>query len=123
MKALAIVALVFAGLSIFVPLGGIFLAMICSVFAAISFRSQPTLSGITFGINIINTAFLSPSLVITDVVSSGALDTSTSVQAAPTDSGEIYWFYVGFHLVLFVIAIVWRLVRGAPKQVAPALEG
>ena len=59
MKALAIIALVFAGLSIFIPVGGVFLAMLCGVFALISFRSQTTLSGITFGINIINTAFLS----------------------------------------------------------------
>ena len=117
MKALAIVALVFAGISIFVPLVGIFLAMFCSVLAVISFRSQSTLSGITFGINIINTAFLSPSLILTDVVSSGAFDTSMSVQSAQTEAGEIYWFYVGFHVVLLAIAVIWRLVRGAPKQV------
>ncbi len=37
-----------------------------------------------------------------------------STDAAP---GEIYWFYVGFHLVLFAVAVIWRLVRGAPKQI------
>lgn len=78
--------------------------MFCSVLALISFRSQPTLSGIAFGINIVNTAFLSPSLVLSDVSSSN------------TEAGEIYWFYVGFHLVLLVIAAVWIVVRGAPTQ-------
>ena len=105
MKAIAILALVFASLSIFVPVGGVFIAMLCSVLALISFRSQPTLSGIAFGLNIISTAFLSPSIVFTDV---------TSVDTAP---GEIYWFYVGFHVVFLVVALIWRLVRGAPKQI------
>lgn len=114
MKALAIVALAFGALSIFIPVGGVFIAMLCSVMAMISFRSQPTLSGITFGINIINTAFLSPSIMLSDAVSSGAIDLGKD-SSAPTEAGEIYWFYVGFHLVLFLIAVVWRLIRGAAK--------
>ena len=37
-----------------------------------------------------------------------------------TDAGEVYAFYVGFHIVLLIIAIAWRLFRGAPKtKVAP----
>lgn len=115
MKALSIVALVFGALSIFIPVGGVFLAMICSVMVMISFKSQPTLSGITFGINIINTAFLSPSIVLSDAASSGAIDLGDT-SSAPTESGDIYWFYVGFHLVLFVIALTWRLVRGSQSD-------
>ncbi|MDO6525425.1 hypothetical protein Q4519_06980 [Motilimonas sp. 1_MG-2023] len=116
MKALAIVALVFAALSIFIPIGGVFIAMLCSVMAMISFRSQPTLSGITFGINILNTAFLSPSILLTDAASSGALNPDQTMANAPTEAGTIYWFYIGFHVTLFIIAITWRLVRGAPSQ-------
>ena len=114
MKAIAIVALVFGALSIFIPVGGVFIAMLCSLLAMISFRSQSTLSGITFGINIINTAFLSPSIMLSDAASSGAIDLGTNT-SAPTEVGEIYWFYVGFHLVLFAIAIAWRLIRGVAK--------
>ena len=114
MKALAIVALVFAGLSLFIPVAGVFLAMLCSLFAMLSFRSQPTLSGITFGLNIINTAFLSPSIMLSDATSSGALDLGVST-GAKTDAGEIYIFYVGFHVALFVVAVLWRILRGAPK--------
>lgn len=109
MKAIAIVALVFASLSIFIPVGGLFIAMFCSLLALISFRSQPTLSGVAFGINIVNTAFLSPSLVLSDISSSS------------TEAGEIYWFYVGFHLVLLAIAAIWRTVRGAPNRVEASL--
>lgn len=119
MKALSIVALVFGALSIFIPVGGVFIAMLCSVMAMISFRSQPTLSGITFGINIINTAFLSPSIMLSDAVSSGAVDLGTAATTAPTEAGSVYWFYVCFHLVLFAVAVAWRLMRGAPKQDVP----
>lgn len=116
MKALSIVALVFAALSVFIPVGGVFIAMLCSLMAMISFRSQPTLSGIAFGIDIINTAFLSPSIMLSDAASSGALDLGNSTSQVPTEPGEIYWFYVGFHVVVFFIAIIWRLIRGAPKE-------
>lgn len=114
MKALAIIALVFAGLSIIVPVVGVFLAMLCSVLALIAFRSQPTLAGVTFGLNIVSTAFLSPSLLVAEAVSSSA--TTEMASAATTSTpGSIYLFYVGFHVVLFAVAIVWRLLRGAPK--------
>lgn len=42
-------------------------------------------------------------------VTTGVTDTQT------TDSGEIYAVYVGFHIVLFIIALIWRWKRGAPK--------
>lgn len=108
MKALAILALIFGSLSIFIPLGGVIIAMFCSVIAMITFRSEPTLSGVTFGINIINTAFLTPSLMLTEVIALGSASAS-----APTELSGIYWAYVGLHLVMFTIAVVWRLVRGA----------
>ena len=117
MKALSIVALVFASLSIFIPVGGIFIALLCSVFALISFRSQPVLSGITFGINIINTAFLTPSLILADAAGSGAFDDLGAASAgAPTESGELYFFYVGFHVGAFAISIIWRLIRGKVEE-------
>lgn len=101
MKAISIIALVFAAISIFIPIGGIFLAMLCSFMAMISFRSQPTISGVTFGITILSTAFLSPMLLL-----------SEANAANTTGAGEIYRFYVGFHIVLFCIALFWRLIRG-----------
>ncbi len=117
MKALAIIALVFAALSIVVPVVGVFLAMLCTVFALIAFRSQPTLAGVTFGLNIVSTAFLSPSLLIVEAVNTSAASELANAASQPTGSspGGIYLFYVGFHVVLFAVAIAWRLLRGVPK--------
>jgi len=126
MKPLAITALVFASISIFIPVIGVFLALICSVLALISFRSQTTLSGITFGINILNTAFLSPSIVAADMTSSSGINSEvmsaidSSANVASTNAGEVYAVYVGFHIVLLIIAIAWRLIRGAAKKQAQA---
>lgn len=100
MKALAILAVIFASLSIFIPVGGLWIAMICSILAMISFRSQTTLSGIAFSINIINTALLSPSLIM--------------VEGAGVASGtpnDMYFLCVGFHVTLLIVSIVWCLVR------------
>lgn len=104
MKALSIVALVFAALSIFIPLGGIFIALGCSVLALITFCNQPTLSGITFGINIISTAFLSPSL-------------SIASYSAGEQGASMYSFYVGFHIVAMLIAFVIFYILKKKKSV------
>ena len=93
MRALAIVAVILAGISFIIPIIGVFSAMIARVMALISFRSQATLSGVAIGMNIINTAFFSPSLLIAEA------GNQMDGQAA----GELYWFYVGFHLVILAI--------------------
>lgn len=54
--------------------------MRCSVFALITFCKQPTLSGITFGLNIISTAFLSPVLVV------------ANSSASAENGNAVYWF-------------------------------
>ncbi|PHM73801.1 hypothetical protein [Xenorhabdus kozodoii] len=113
MKALSIIALVFAALSIFIPVGGVFIAMFCSVLALITFYKTPTLSGVTFGINIISTAFLSPSLMVT----------AASIHSDGGDGVGLYWFYVGFHIVLFVLAIIIAMIlkkKASKKETATA---
>lgn len=114
MRALAIVALVFSSISIIVPVGGIFIAIFCSLLAVITFRNQPTISGVTFGINIISTAFLSPSIMLSDAVSSKQLDVALDDLGPATEVGEVYWTYVGIHILLLLIAASWRLLRGKP---------
>jgi hypothetical protein len=93
MKALSIVAIVLAGISFIIPVVGVFSAMGASLLAIISFRSEATLSGVAIGLNIINTAFFSPSLLIAEGMN----------QVDGQVAGELYWFYVGFHLVLLAI--------------------
>lgn len=113
MKALAIIALVFSALSIFIPVGGVFLAMLCSVFAFITFYKCATLSGVTFGLNIISTAFLTPSIAIT---------AATMSQNGENGAG-LYWFYVGFHIILFIAAVIVSMIlkkRATKKAAATA---
>ena len=93
MKALSIIAIVLAGISFIIPLVGVFTAIVASLLALISFRSQATLSGIAIGLNIISTAFFSPSLLIAEGVN----------QADGQAAGELYWAYVGIHLVALAI--------------------
>ena len=100
MKALAIIALVFGAISILIPVGGVFIAMFCSVIALITFYKCPTLSGVTFGLNILSTAFLTPSIAITAV----------SMQQNGENGVGLYWFYVGFHIVLFILAIIISII-------------
>ena len=64
--------------------------MLASLLAVISFRSEATLSGVAIGLNIINTAFFTPTLLIAEGVN----------QVDGGAAGELYWAYVGFHLVL-----------------------
>lgn len=93
MKALSIVAIVLAGISFIIPVVGVFTAMLASVLALISFRSQATLSGIAIGLNTINTAFFSPSLLIAEAGN----------QMDGGGAGELYYFYVGFHVLILII--------------------
>lgn len=109
MKALSIVALIFAAISIFVPVVGIFIAMGCSVLALITFCKQPTLSGITFGINIISTTFLSPTLALT----------ASDMHNTGEDGVSMYLFYVGFHVVLMLIAFITLFIFKKKKKQNP----
>lgn len=118
MQALAILALVFAALSTFIPVVGLWIAMLCSVVAIITFRKHPTLSGVAIGINIIVTAFLSPSLLVasavvaTDAViaASGATE-AVQTAKAHTAFFSIYTFYVGWHVVSLVLGLVLYFTR------------
>jgi len=108
MKALSIVALVLAGISFIIPIIGVWTALIASIMAVISFRSQATLSGIAIGLNLINTAFFSPSLLIAEGIS--AAD-QLSAGAEPTGVGAIYWGWVGAHIVLLIIGGILAITK------------
>lgn len=112
MKALSIIALIFAALSIFIPVGGVFIAMLCSAIALITFYKCPTLSGVTFGLNIISTAFLTPSIAIT----------AASMENSGENGVGLYWFYVGFHIVLFVAAVIISMILKKKAAKHPATE-
>ena len=94
MKALSIVGLIIAIISVFIPFFGLILAMLCSLLALITFVKQPNISGTIFGINIFSTAFMSP------VLASMAADSGIG----------IYLFFVIYHVVMMFNAFILFLI-------------
>ena len=64
MKALGIIAMIFAIVAIFVPLVGPYLTIVCALLAAFAAGPGLTFGSVAIGVNILNVAFLSPSLWI-----------------------------------------------------------
>lgn len=118
MLAVAVIAFMLSGFALF-PYIGIYVAMLSSVLALISFRAHTGLSGAAFMVNLVNTAFLSPTIFIQAMVSQDKADAGTSSPfIAMIDTAFFnYWFFVGFHMTLFIAANAWRLRKGpaAPK--------
>ena len=80
-KVFGIIAVVVAGISFIIPVFGIFLAcFLGSILVVLSLKDGATLGYVAGGLNIINVAFLSPSLAI-----ASSVDGNTS----------LYFFYVG----------------------------
>tara|TARA_B100000029_G_C17312495_1_gene864931 strand:- start:369 stop:692 length:324 start_codon:yes stop_codon:yes gene_type:complete len=78
-KIFGIIAVIVAGISFIVPVMGVFLAcFLGTLLVALSLKEGAVLGYVAGGLNIINVAFLSPSVMI-----SGAVG-----------GQEIYWFYV-----------------------------
>ena len=96
MKALSIVAVVIAGIAFFIPVFGVWMAVLSSVMGLIAFRSSTTLSAVAVGLNLANTAFASPSLLLAEAVN---IEDGGS-------AGAIYWTYVGIHVVILVVGII-----------------
>lgn len=62
MKALGITAMIFAIVSIFVPVVGPYLTIVCALLASFSAGPGITFGAVAIGVNILNVSFLSPSL-------------------------------------------------------------
>lgn len=65
MKAIGITAMIIAILSIFIPLGGVYLTVVSALLAAFAAGQGLTFAGVALLINIFNLAFMSPTLWIT----------------------------------------------------------
>ena len=80
-KVFGILAVVVAGLSFIIPVIGIFMAcFLGSILVALSLKDGAMLGYIAGGLNIINIAFLSPSLALASAADGGV---------------SVYFFYVG----------------------------
>ena len=101
MKALAIVAVVVAGIAVVVPyFGGTYLPVIAGVMAVIAVKEQHVLSFVALGINVVNVAFLSWSLY---AISEGCKIAS----GFGNDCGPLanFWTWMGLNLVLLAAAV------------------
>ena len=91
-KVFGVIAIVVAGISFIVPVIGVFLAcFLGSLLVALSLKDGAMLGYIAGGLNIINVAFLSPSVAIASAASGGA---------------SLYFFYVGFAILGPVLLFV-----------------
>jgi len=98
MKALSIVAVVLAGLAFFIPLVGVWVALFSSVMALIAFRSETTLSAVAVGLNLTNTAFFTPALLIAEGLN--------QMENGTSSAGAIYWGWVGLQAFILVVGII-----------------
>ena len=68
MKALGIIAMIFAIICIFVPVGGPYLTVIAGGLAAFAVKEGLTFAAVAIGVNLLNLIFLSPSLWATHAI-------------------------------------------------------
>ena len=107
MKALGITAMIFAIIAIFIPLVGPYLTLVCALLAA--FAAGP---GLTFGVvailvNILNVAFLSPSLWLTAGIAEADVEGSGGMVLL--GMGIVFvGVQVAAAVVLAVIHIIWK---------------
>ena len=83
MKALGITAMILAVISIFVPLVGPYLTILCALLAAFSAGPGITFGAVAILVNVINVSLLSPSLWIAGIVE------------ADKGSGDAFLFSMG----------------------------
>ena len=107
MKALSIVAVVLASISIFVPyFGATYLPVVAGIMAVVAVKEEHILSFVALGINAINVAFLSWSLYVIHegCKIASALDSSCGVLGN-------FWTWMGINLVLLVAGVVLHLTN------------
>ena len=83
-KVFGILAVVVAGISFVIPIIGVFLAcFLGTILVALSLKDGAVLGYVAGGLNVINVAFLSPSVML----------------AASAEGNYVYYFYVGFAIL------------------------
>lgn len=105
MKALGIIAMIFAIIAIFIPVAGPYLTIICALLAAFSAGSGLTYGAVAIGINILNVTFLSPSLwILAGAAEAGNQGSGSSVILG---MGVVF---IGIQIIAAVVLIIVHLV-------------
>jgi hypothetical protein len=113
MKAMGIIAMIFAIISIFIPIIGPFLTIVCALIAAFSAGPGITYGAVAIGINILNVLFLSPSLWL--------MAGSAEVENAGRGSEVLLGmgiFFIGAQIIAAIILIVIHMQWKKKQTVA-----
>lgn len=90
MKALGIIAMIFAVIAIFVPVIGPYLTIVCAFMAAFSAGNGLTFGAVAIRVNLINISVLSPSLWITAVAASAQKSDQASADDVIMGMGAVF---------------------------------
>ena len=101
MKALGITAMILAIVSIFIPVVGPYLTLVCALLAAFSAGPGLTFGAVAILINILNVSFMSPSLWLTAGMAEA--ERAGSGDAVLAGMGVIF---IGAQLVAAIVLIV-----------------
>lgn len=114
MKALGIIAMIFAIIAVFVPVIGPYLTIVCALLAAFAAGPGITFGAVAIGVNILNVMFLSPSLWIV----AGASEAQTAGSGASVLLGMAV-VLIGIQLlaaaVLITVHMFWRRNNKLPS--------
>ena len=126
MKALGIVAIVVSAIAVVIPVfGASWLPLIAGIMAVIAVREEHVLAFVALGINVVNVAFLSPSLKLVDKACelgndmleglnemSAGLSAVTGESYGTTDASvdcgggiSVFWTWLIIQLVLAAVAV------------------
>tara|TARA_B100001094_G_scaffold239620_1_gene235134 strand:+ start:2467 stop:2838 length:372 start_codon:yes stop_codon:yes gene_type:complete len=120
MKALGIVAIVVAAISIVIPVfGATYLPIIAGIMAVIAVKEESTLAFVALGINIVNVAFLSASIRLADAACDVMSDFSAGMEeltgesygSATCDGGGAFWTWMGINIALLAVAVGIQLMN------------
>ena len=120
MKALGIVAIVVAAISIVIPVfGATYLPIIAGIMAVIAVKEESTLAFVALGINIVNVAFLSASIRLADAACDVMSDISAGMEEwtgesygnATCDGSGAFWTWMGINIALLAVAVGIQLMN------------
>ena len=123
MKALGIVAIVVASISIVIPVfGATYLPIIAGIMAVIAVREEHVLAFVALGINVVNVAFLSASIRLVDAACDGVAagakaynDVMSEFGMSGTDvscdGSGMFWTWMGINIALLAAGVGLHLMN------------
>ena len=101
-KVMGILSIVLAGISIFIPVIGVYLTVVSAILAALAFGKSALFGYIAIGINFLSLFFLSPLLWVA----------ASAENAAENDIAGLVWFLLGAQ-VLALVFLIWKSKKKA----------